>query len=68
MSGKQVFVGQIRKRGAHVDTERSEEFVRQFHAAWLVPKEGFAAVARIGFAPDVSGLDHPIDEVGDRGR
>ena len=47
MSGKQVFVGQIRKRGAHVDTEWSEESVGQLHAAWLVPEEGFAAVTGI---------------------
>jgi hypothetical protein len=68
MSRHQVGVGQLGKCRAEMNAQRRKKRVRQFHTAIFVPKKGFASIRWIRFTPKVAGVDHPIDEVGDRGR
>lgn len=68
MRGNQIGIVQLGHGGVHVASQRSEEVVCQRHAATLIAQQPFTTIFRIGFAADVTGFDHPVDEVGDSRR
>src|SRR6201999_1612453 len=68
MSRLEVVVGQFGKRGAEMDTQWGEKRVCQLHTAVFIAKQRLSSIRWIRFTPDMASVDHPIDEIGDRGR
>lgn len=67
MAGKQTIVGQIVDCRVQMGTEWTEKLSAERHGVALQPVQGLSPIRRIGFAPNVTGAYHAVNQVSDCG-
>jgi hypothetical protein len=67
VAGKQIIVGQIVDCRVQMGTEWTEKLSAERHGVALQPVQGLSSIRRIGFAPNVAGAYHAVNQVSDCG-